>query len=92
MSEENDADELDVTVGFTKDQQKCDKLKELMRTKGAIKVQEALGKYMENLKKDCASTLQVKDVLYFLIFLVILVFYYCRKVFEPIYIPIATYY
>jgi len=65
LSEENDADELDVTVGFTKDQQKCDKLKELMRTKGAIKVQEALGKYMENLKKDCASTLQVptKDTL-----------------------------
>ena len=59
LSEENEADELDVTVGFTKDQQKCDKLKELMRTKGAVKVREALGKYMENLKKDCASTLQV---------------------------------
>ena len=61
LSEENKAHELDVTVSFTKDQVKCDKLKELMRTKGAVKVQEALGEWMKNLRNDCGSTLQVPN-------------------------------
>jgi len=59
LSEEQEPDDLDVSVSFAKDHPKCEKLKELMRTKGAALIREQLGKYAENLKKDCACTLQV---------------------------------
>lgn len=59
LSEENDADDIDVIVSFKKDQQKCDKLKELMRIKGTEAIREKLQVYMDSLKNDCASSIQV---------------------------------
>ena len=59
LSEENDADDIDVIVSFKKDQQKCDKLKELMRLKGTEVIREKLQIYMDSLKNECASSIQV---------------------------------
>ena len=59
LSEENDVDDIDVSVFFKKEQQKCEKLKELMRTKGADAIREKLQLYMDSLKNDCASSIQV---------------------------------
>lgn len=59
LSEENDADDIDVSVFFKKDEQKCEKLKELMRVQGSDAIKAKLQIYMDSLKNDCASSIQV---------------------------------
>lgn len=59
LSEENDADDIDVSVFFKKDQQKCEKLKELMRVQGSDAIKAKLQIYIDSLKNDCASSIQV---------------------------------
>lgn len=59
LSDENDYDELDVEISFTKDQQECRELKEVMRVLGANLMREKMKEFIKNLRDDCASTVQV---------------------------------
>ena len=61
LSEENDADEVDVNVFFGKDQRESRELKEMMRKTGTKVIQEKLQNYITSLKTDCASAIQVPD-------------------------------
>nr|CAB3220661.1 activator of 90 kDa heat shock protein ATPase homolog 1-like [Phallusia mammillata] len=59
LSEENSGDEVDVTVSFGKDDQKCDELKDLMRKKGIPILQEKFDEFAKSLRNECASTIQL---------------------------------
>ena len=61
LSEENDADEVDVNVFFGKDQRECQELKEMMRIKGTKEIQDKLQSYITCLKTECASVIQVPE-------------------------------
>ena len=61
LSEENDADEVDVNISFGKDQRECSDLKEMMRLKGAKEIQTKLQKYVDSLRSECASVIQVPE-------------------------------
>lgn len=57
LSEENEADELDVNISFGKDDVESNTLKELMRTLGAVLIRDKIGIYMEALVKEYSQTL-----------------------------------
>jgi len=59
LSEENDADEIDVVVTFGKDQRKCDELKEFMRTRGTPAIRAQLRKFCDALRTECATSIQL---------------------------------
>lgn len=51
LSDENDADDLDISVGTSTLGPEADVLREMMRTTGAKKIREQLGKYIKSLKE-----------------------------------------
>ena len=61
LSEENDASEVDVNIFFEKEQRECRELKDLMRKTGTKLIQEKLQTYMDSLRSECASAIQVPN-------------------------------
>ncbi|XP_076817403.1 activator of 90 kDa heat shock protein ATPase homolog 1-like [Clavelina lepadiformis] len=61
LSEENDADEVDVNISFGKDERECRELKDLMRKQGTKLIQSKLQDYIDSLKTECAATIQVPE-------------------------------
>ena len=61
FSEEHDTEDVDVTIYFGKDERECSDLKELMRRTGTKVIRERLQCYIDSLKTDCASAIQVPD-------------------------------
>lgn len=51
LSDENEASELDINVSTSTTGPEADVLREMMRTTGAKKIQEQLGKYIKSLKE-----------------------------------------
>lgn len=57
LSEENDLDEIDITVTVDESSEKSEVLKQFMYTVGRPKIREQIGKYMSSLKTDYAKNL-----------------------------------
>lgn len=51
LSDENDADEVDINVTTSTTGPDSDALREMVRTKGAIQIREQLAKYIKSLKE-----------------------------------------
>lgn len=57
LSEENDLDEIDITVTVDESNEKSETLKQFMYKIGRVKIREQIGKYMSSLKNDYAKNL-----------------------------------
>lgn len=57
LSEENDLDEIDITVTVDESNDKSEIVKQFMYTLGRTKIREQIGKYMNSLKNDYAKNL-----------------------------------
>lgn len=57
LSEENDLDEIDITVTVDESNDKSEIVKQFMYTIGRTKIREQIGKYMSSLKNDYAKNL-----------------------------------
>lgn len=57
LSEENDLDEIDITVTVDESNEKSEIIKQFMYTLGRTKIREQVGKYMTSLKNDYAKNL-----------------------------------
>lgn len=57
LSEENDLDEIDITVTVDESNEKSEILKQFMYNVGRVKIREQIGKYMTSLKNDYAKNL-----------------------------------
>lgn len=57
LSEENDLDEIDITVTVDESNEKSELLKQFMYTIGRTRIREQIGKYMSSLKNDYAKNL-----------------------------------
>lgn len=51
LSDENDADEVDINVSTSTTGPDADALREMVRIKGAIQIREQLAKYIKSLKE-----------------------------------------
>jgi len=57
LSEENDLDEIDITVTVDESNDKSEIVKQFMYTLGRTRIREQIGKYMTSLKNDYAKNL-----------------------------------
>jgi activator of HSP90 ATPase len=57
LSEENDLDEIDITVTIDESNDKSEVLKQFMYNIGRVKIREQVGKYITSLKNDYAKNL-----------------------------------
>lgn len=57
LSEENDLDEIDISITVDESNEKADMLKQFMYNVGRTKIREQIGKYMTSLKNDYAKNL-----------------------------------
>lgn len=57
LSEENDLDEIDITITVDESTEKAEMLKQFMYNVGRTKIREQIGKYMASLKNDYAKNL-----------------------------------
>lgn len=57
LSEENDLDEIDITITVDESNDKSEILKQFMYNIGRVKIREQIGKYMTSLKTDYAKNL-----------------------------------
>lgn len=57
LSEENDLDEIDLTVTVEESNDKSEIVKQFMYTLGRTKIREQIGKYINSLKNDYAKNL-----------------------------------
>lgn len=57
LSEENDLDEIDITVTVDESNEKTEVVKQFMYNVGRSKIREQIGKYMTSLKSDYAKNL-----------------------------------
>lgn len=57
LSEENDLDEIDISINVDESNEKSEVVKQFMYTVGRTKIREQIGKYMSSLKSDYAKNL-----------------------------------
>jgi activator of HSP90 ATPase len=57
LSEENDLDEIDITITVDESNDKSEILKQFMYNIGRVKIREQVGKYITSLKNDYAKNL-----------------------------------
>lgn len=57
LSEENDLDEIDISINVEESNEKSEVVKQFMYTVGRTKIREQIGKYMSSLKSDYAKNL-----------------------------------
>ena len=57
LSEENDLDEIDITITVDESNDKSEILKQFMYNIGRVKIREQIGKYITSLKNDYAKNL-----------------------------------
>lgn len=57
LSEENDLDEIDITITVDESNDKSEILKQFMYNVGRTKIREQIGKYITSLKNDYAKNL-----------------------------------
>lgn len=57
LSEENDLDEIDITVTVDESNEKSELLKQFMYNLGRAQIRQQIGKYMSSLKSDYAKNL-----------------------------------
>lgn len=57
LSEENDLDEIDITITVDESNEKSEILKQFMYKIGRVKIREQIGEYLKSLKNDFAKNL-----------------------------------